>query len=329
MNINKDNSLNSKIKISCERQGDKTLLVDSYFDIPYKLTHYGSIQATDHLEMIMMCSSPGIMDGDILTLDIDCKEGSELKFHTQSYNKIHPMPKQKGAKQYCNFNIEKGASFLYIPHPTIPYKDSIFDAINTINIAKDAHLVWGDIISGGRIHSGEKFEFEKYHTKTKIYQDKKLVMFDNQMIAPKSQPVEDILFFEGFTHQGTLVIATKYASEFKKELDEILLAQFTDSSYGFTMAAKDILMLRIMGTSGDALHDWLINIGNMAWSFIKFKEKEEKENTPQEISAETNTIEDKTPAKALEEKPQKNNTKAEKKPAKKATKTSTKKKNKE
>ncbi len=71
MNINKDNSIKSKIKISCNKQEPK-LLVDSYFDIPYKLVHYGSSQRTNHLEVIQMCSSPGVMDGDSLDMEVIC-----------------------------------------------------------------------------------------------------------------------------------------------------------------------------------------------------------------------------------------------------------------
>lgn len=32
-----------------------------------------------------------------------------------------------------------------------------------------------------------------------------------------------------------------------------------------------------MGYSGEALHDWLFNIGNMAWSFFEYQEKEASE----------------------------------------------------
>ncbi|MDO4224289.1 MAG: urease accessory protein UreD [Bergeyella zoohelcum] len=276
MNINKDNSLNSTVRISCKKVGEKTLLEERFFDIPYKLNHFGNSLETSFLEMILMCSSPGVMDGDTLTMDIHCQENTEMKFYTQSYNKIHPMPQEKGARQFCNFSIEDGAKFLYIPHPTIPYEKSIFTATNTIKVKETSHLIWGDIISGGRIFSGERFLFKKYHTKTKIFRNDKLVLFDNQMIEPESQPVEDLLFFEGYTHQATLVIVSRFADDFKKELDEILLEQFTDSSYGFTLCAENALMLRVMGTSGDALHDWLSNIGNMAWEYIKHRENTEE-----------------------------------------------------
>ncbi len=277
MNINKDNSLSSKIFLSCHRSEEKTVLGERYFDIPYKLTHYGNVRDTDHLEMILMSSSPGIMGGDTLQQDIICEENAAFKYFTQSFNKVHPAHKSEGSKQICNFTLEAGAKFFYVPHPTIPYRDSSFEALNTIKMTSSSHLIWGDIISGGRIHSGERFELKKYHTKTKVYRDERLILFDNQLIEPSTQPIEDLLFFEGYTHQGTLLLISPYAEAFKKELDAILLEQFTDSSYGFTMCAENAIMVRIMGYSGEALHDWLFNIGNMAWSFFEYQEKEASE----------------------------------------------------
>ncbi|MDO5614976.1 MAG: urease accessory protein UreD [Cruoricaptor ignavus] len=312
MNINKDNSIKSTVKLSCVRSGEVTLLEDRFFDIPYKLTHFGRPTAADFLEMILMCSSPGVMEGDSLQMDILCKENAKMKFFTQSFNRIHPMPKKNGAEQFCNFKIEKGAKFMYVPHPTIPYKDSIFEATNDIRMTGTSHLIWGDLISGGRIHSGEKFLFSKYHTKTKIYRDERLIIFDNQLISPETQPLEELLFFEGYTHQGTLLMVSPFAEDFKKELDAILLEQFTDSSYGFTICAENALMLRILGNSGDALYDWLLNIGNMAWSYFEHRDNVKKEEELAIAKAET---EKETEVKAVENKVA---------VAKKTTKTSTK-----
>lgn len=297
MNINKDNSLNSRISFSTLRSDDKTSLDERYFDIPYKLTHYGKRDIHNYLELIIMCASPGIMDGDVLTLDVLCQENSETKLFTQSYNKIHQMPKKIGAKQHCIYTLEKNAMFQYIPHPTIPYANSVFTAENTIEVTGSSHLIWGDIISGGRIHSGERFLLESYHTMTKVKRDGKLIFFDNQLIFPKQQPLEEMLFFEGYTHQGTLLLISPFANDLKKELDEILLAQFEDSAYGFTFCADNAVLLRVMGNSGDAIYEWLQSIGEMAWSFFSFHRKKAEEN-----SDIKNDVAENTPVKNLKKK---------------------------
>ncbi|WP_206022291.1 urease accessory protein UreD [Pseudoflavitalea sp. G-6-1-2] len=272
--IQKDNSISSRIVLSCKLEDNKTMLQDSYFDIPYKIVHYGSRHLQDHLEIMMMCYSPGVMDGDNLHIDVHCPANTEMKLFTQSFNKLHPM--EKGAVQHTEVRIDAGASFQYLPQPMIPFKNSLFDTTNEIRMKGNSHLIWGDIISGGRIHSGERFEFTRIHSKTKVYVDEKLIFFDNQLMQPTKQPIEDILFFEGHTHQGTLLIVSPYAVEFKAELDEILLAQFTDMIYGFTQCGPNAIMIRTLGESGDAMHEWLANIGDMCWSFIKYKQGNEE-----------------------------------------------------
>lgn len=283
MNINKDNSLNSLVRISCHNEEGHTYLDDGYSDIPYKLTHYGNRNMTDNLELILMCSSPGTMDGDILRIELDAKKNSRMKLFTQSFNKIHQMPRKVGAKQYCSFKLAEGAFFQYIPHPTIPFANSIFYANNEIHMAGDAHLIWGDIISSGRVHSGESFQMDTYHTRTQIFRDKKLIFFDNQLISPNLHHQEEILLFEGFTHQGTLLIISPFSDDFKKELDEILLEQFEDSAYGLTKCADNALMIRILGCSGDGIFDWLQNIGKMAWSYFEYRLKEEQKRKTSEV----------------------------------------------
>ena len=273
--INKDNSIHSVIKISCCKEGDKTLLKDSLFDIPYKVVHYGDKLLSKHLELMMMCASPGIMDGDHLDISIDCKEGSEMLLFSQSYNKLHPM--KNGASQQMNIHVEKDAIFQYIPHPAIPFKESLFDIYNEAHVEANGHLIMADIISGGRIHSDEKFEFTRIHSRSKIHYDEKLILYDNQLLEPAKQQLEDMFFFEGFTHQGTLIVVTEHAAAIKNEMDEMFKEQFTDLKYGFTLCNDKAIMLRGLGTSGDAMYKWLTNIGEMCRSYINFKKAEAAE----------------------------------------------------
>lgn len=272
--INKDNSISSKILLSCKRAGAQTLLDDSLFDIPYKVVHYGSKLLHSHLEVMLMCYSPGVMDGDSLDMQINCEDNTEMKVFTQSFHKLHPMV--KGATQVTTANVGHGATLQYLPQPIIPFRKALFHAENNIHLKEDSHLIWGDIISGGRIQSNERFEFTRIHMQTKVYRENKLVFYDNLLMHPSKQPIQSALFFQGFTHQGTLLIVSPYAKAFKKELDDIITEQFKDMHYGYTECGKDALLVRALGESGDAMHTWLGNLGEMCWSFIQHKKQQEK-----------------------------------------------------
>lgn len=271
--IKKNNSFSGKINLSCKRENGRTRLENSFADIPYKLMHYGNknLQQQDHLEMMIMCSSPGVMDNDSLAVKIHCKENTAMKLFTQSYNKLHPMI--KGARQSTQVKTEPRSLLYYIPQPMVPFKNSLFHASAEIKMTETSHLIWGDIISGGRIHSGERFEFTKIHNQTKLYINNELIFYDNQLLEPLKQSVEGVLFFEGHSHQGTLLLISPAASMFKNELDAILKEQFIDMQYGFTQCHENAIVIKMLGNSGETLHSWMSNLGDMFWSFIKMQEQ--------------------------------------------------------
>lgn len=267
--------MDSKIVLNVAKEEGRSRLKESYHNAPYKLTHYGAANLTDHLEMIIMSASPGIMDTDHLHIDVHVKEEAQLKLFTQSFNKLHPM--KTGASQHTDVQVASGGILHYIPHPVTPFKDSIFKATNHIHLAEDAVLMWGDIISVGRIYMKEAFEFDRLHTQTKIFRSGKLAFIDNQLLQPKKQPIQKMLFFEGYTHQATFIFSALFAQELKNELDEILTVEYDDISYGFTQASSDVVILRALGSDGELLYDFLQMLGQLCWDFTMHKLSESKE----------------------------------------------------
>ncbi len=273
--------MESAIKDNAEREGHKTVLKESYHSAPYKLTYYGSPTFHEHLEMIIMSASPGVMDGDILTIDVHAKEKAELKMFTQSFNKVHPM--KEGATQLTSVHVDNEAILQYIPHPITPFKDSIFLAKNEIHLQKEGVLIWGDIICSGRVHMKESFVFTQLHTITKIFRDGKLIFIDNQFLSPEKQPIQKMLFFEGYTHQATLLFSSSFAKDLKLELDEILAQEYEDITYGFTQAADDVVIFRALGNNGELLYDFLLMLGQLCWEFSQYKISEKNQaSTEQE-----------------------------------------------
>lgn len=286
--------MDSAIKINAEKENQKTVLKESYHSAPYKLTYYGSPTFHEHLEMIIMSASPGVMDEDKLTIDVHVKEEAELKLFTQSFNKVHPM--KIGAVQETQIQLDKKALFHYIPHPITPFKESIFLAKNEIHMDKESVLIWGDIICSGRVHMKESFVFTQLHSLTKIYKDNKLIFIDNQFLSPSKQPIQKMLFFEGYTHQATLLFSSSFAKDLKIELDEILQQDYEDISYGFTQAADDVVIFRALGNNGELLYDFLLMLGQLCWEFSKHKIEE---LCPQVETVEEKLIQDATLKEAV------------------------------
>ncbi|GGK83321.1 urease accessory protein UreD [Rufibacter glacialis] len=275
--------LKSSIKINAEREGKQTLLKESGYNAPYKVIHYGARHLHEHLELIIMSATPGIMEGDEIDISVNVHEGAHLKLFTQSFNKLHPM--EKGAVQRTHVQVKKDGIFRFIPHPITPFAKSDFKAVNEIHLDESATLIWGDIIASGRVHSGESFEFTRLHVVTKIYRNKKLVLLDNQLLEPGRQPMKSMLFFAGYTHQATLIYVSPFAAELKAELDEILVEEYEQIDFGFTQCAPNAVMLRAMGDEGAKLHDWLSAMGRLCWEFTRYKQGLEEEEPEMEQAA--------------------------------------------
>ncbi len=255
----------SKINISTAVEDCRTRLKDSFYNAPYKVVHYGTTQAAEHLALIIMSASPGILDGDRLEIDIDVREGSRFKLFTQSFNKLHPM--KSGASQEMVLTLAKDVVFQYIPHPVIPFERSVFENRNTLHIHAGSTLIWGDIISSGRVHSGESFGFTSYRNNTRVFFDDKPEIFDNQLIIPSQQPVQSLLFYEGYTHQATLLYVSEKASDLKLELDEILTGRYSEIEFGFSQCSDHGVVIRALGNDGELMYDWLVTMGRLCWEF--------------------------------------------------------------
>ncbi|MHC2990263.1 urease accessory protein UreD [Pontibacter sp. HJ8] len=277
--------LKSTIRIDAEKEGKHTLLKESSYTVPYKVIHYGSRHLHEHLELILMSSSPGIMEGDEIDITVNVQEGAHLKLFTQSFGKLHPM--EKGATQRTHVQVKKDGIYKFIPHPIIPFAKSDFKTYNEIYLDDSATLIWGDIIGSGRVYSGESFQFTRLHSVTKVYCNKKLVLLDNQLLEPGCQPLDSILFYEGgYTHQATLIYVSPFATELKAELDEVLATQHEAFTFGFTQRAPNAVLIRAMGDQGAQLYDWLSAIGQLCWQFTRYKQGLDESEPEEEQVAE-------------------------------------------
>jgi len=265
--------LKSKISIEANYSDGRTYLGESFHNAPYKVVHYGSKNLHKHLEMIIMSASPGMMEGDALNIDIQVKERAQLRLYTQSFNKLHPM-KEKGAEQHTSVQLGEESIFHYIPHPVTPFEHSIFKTINEINMPQNSTLIWGDIIASGRVARGESFLFDRLHSITKVKVDKKLLIYDNQLLEPKEQPISSLLFYEDYTHQATLLYVSPYGTLLKEELDEIFIGQYNEFTFGFSSCGKNAVMIRAMGNDGEQLYEWITGMGRLCWEFTQHKIKE-------------------------------------------------------
>lgn len=262
--------MNAKLIIQAELRNGITSLVQNYFTAPLKLANITEDKRAKQLQLMLMSSSPGILDGDEYEIKIEMGEGTELTLHTQSYQRLFDM--KSGARQVMEVHLQKGASFIYLPHPAVPHGNSVFVSKNKIYLSDHCRLVWGEIITCGRKLNGEVFQFSKYHNMTEVFMNGKLVIKENLLMQPSLIDPGQIGQLEGFTHQASLIFVDEKTdcATVSNAVYEYLLMQ-KELIFGVTIVPVNGLIVRLLGYKAAQLYDCLQAINKILSTFSHAK----------------------------------------------------------
>jgi urease accessory protein len=251
--------MNATLHITAAHNGWRTYLQQVQFSAPFKVMDITEDRAGHWLHLMLMSASPGILDGDNYDMQITVAANSALHLHTQAYQRLFHM--QRGATQQLQVQLQTGASFCYLPHPTVPHQQSIFTNRSIFYLSDDCRLVYGEILTCGRKLNGEAFLLSQYHSLTKIFLQHQLVLQENLLVQPSLLPVQAIGQMEGYTHQASMVwlqpdvdVATVQAQVLW------LLGEEKSISFGVTQAPINGLIIRLLGNGAEQLYQCLQRI---------------------------------------------------------------------
>ena len=126
----------AKLNIRTAVRNGITYLDQTYFTPPFKVANITEDKQAPTLHLMLMNSSPGILDGDDYSIKIELSENSSLQVHTQSYQRLFNM--KEGASQLQEVYLEKNSSLVYLPHPAVPHEKAVFKSVNKIYLSNDA-----------------------------------------------------------------------------------------------------------------------------------------------------------------------------------------------
>ena len=256
------------LHIQTAARGNCTYLKNTYFTTPFKVANITEDKSAHALHLMLMSSSPGILDGDQYQLKIELAEECSLQLHTQSYQRLFNM--KQSASQTMEVFLAANSAFCFLPHPAVPHAASVFQSTNKIYLEDGCSLVFGEILTCGRKLNGEVFQFSKYHNITEVYLQDKLVIKENLLIEPATINVNAIGQLEGFTHQASLIYLHT-ATEIKplcKQVNE-LMAEQKGIAFGISAAPVNGLIIRILGHKAEQLHNCIKAIAELLPQPIK------------------------------------------------------------
>jgi urease accessory protein len=258
----------SSLHIHTQTRNGKTFLKSNFCTPPFKIADVTSGRTEKELRLMIMSSSPGVLDEDEYQLQVDLSAGSFLRLETQSYQRLFKM--KSTASQKMEVRMQEGSSLIYLPHPVVPHEDSNFVCRNRVFMSNHCDLTWGEVLTCGRKLNGESFSFSSFHNITEIFLDGRLIVKENLMIQPSVVDPLSIGQLEGFTHQATLIMINEKIAV--KELIENMRLSLADEksiAFGVTELAVKGLLVRILGCKAEQLFELIKNLSVTGTNMVK------------------------------------------------------------
>ncbi len=214
---------NGEIKIDLQSDKNSKTYVKSLMSKAPLLVQKALYPESDYPQfahVYVMSSSGGILQGDEQRIDITMGKNSVARITNQSATKIYKM-EDGYASQYINIHGQEGSYLEFVPHQIIPFKSSRFYQEVNLEVDESAVLVYSEIISAGRIASGEKYDFDICFLRTLAHRKGKMLFADVMNIGHKDKPKLETVFGRKNIF-STLYIIGDFAIE--RIADEINLA---------------------------------------------------------------------------------------------------------
>nr|ALA55566.1 urease accessory protein UreD [Myroides marinus] len=253
------------LDIKIEQREGTSYLKDAYFTQPFRVVPVGQYKRDKAAYLMIMSSSPGLLDNDDHRITIELAEGTKLQLQTQAYQRLFHM--QNKSTQSTVIKMDKGSVFSYVPHPVVPQSSSTFISHNKVEMQGNCHFLLSDIITCGRKLSGEEFEYNHFQNLTELYVEGKLVVKDNVLLQPSLMPIQGIGILEGYTHQGTLIYyntakvsVLDYISFFHEQYGEM-----ENMAFGISLLEGDGFMIRVLGQGAEKMFTLFQQIQQKLW----------------------------------------------------------------
>ena len=255
--------MQSKLTLSTHTRHGRTVLGDCFATPPLKLLTLPP-QPDGMLRAIQMSSSPGLLAGDCIRIDLALAEKSALHLATQAFTRVLSMHEGGVAEQHHRISQAAGSRLIYLPHPLVLHRGSTLKQTTRIDLADNCTLLYGEITAAGRVLNHECFAFVYFSSQLHIHHRHKLLLTDNIQWQPARHPLQTLGQMEGYSHQASLFYANTHAQTALKPLldalHQSLTPRFSDGLLlGMSLAADNIICLRALAHEAEKLELLLHN----------------------------------------------------------------------
>lgn len=228
-----------------KKASGKTYIAQQYFKLPLQIMNHHYQDEDGTAFVYLLNPSGGILQHDRLLTELTLEEGSRAFITTPSNTKFYKM--DEGHAEVVNrAEVKKGAVLEYLPEHNVPFAGSNVYQENVFHLDRGAVLIASDMVTAGRLSRGERFEYQLYDSRTKIYVDGKLRLYDCSRMEPEKISMEATGIMEGYQANGSIyVYAQDLSSCLAEEVNKLSCGK------GIRFAAgcldPDLMIVRFLG----------------------------------------------------------------------------------
>ncbi|MGB3491381.1 MAG: urease accessory protein UreD [Elainellaceae cyanobacterium] len=202
-------ALTLALTLGCDRT-QKTVVLQQYATYPLRLSRSLSLDLTDNRRTYLytMNSSPGLLAGDHLNVEIHLKPNAQLYLTDQAATKVHRMPQpQTSASLTTHLTVEAGATLEYVPEPLILFNEAEFHQTTQVTLHPTAQLFLSDIFLPGRLARKEYYGFRQYNSRLQVRSPEgQLLVEDAVNIPGQENSLKDSSFVAPFPAIATAIL---------------------------------------------------------------------------------------------------------------------------
>jgi urease accessory protein len=199
------------LRLEQDKSNGKTSVKEQYSRVPLYTQRalYLEEALSNMAYMYIISPSGGILQGDRYRMDITLRKHAFAHITTQGATRIYRM-EGNYATQVINIDVGEDCYFEYIPDQVIPYRDSRFYQEANLHVHDNATLLYSEIITPGRVASGEHFDYDICYMKA-IAKDHSggLKFTDVAMLEPKKRDMKMFGVLSNHDVVGNMYIITK------------------------------------------------------------------------------------------------------------------------
>ncbi|MDQ3852622.1 MAG: urease accessory protein UreD [Thermoproteota archaeon] len=244
------------LRLEQDKSSGKTSVKEQYSRVPLYTQRalYLEEALSNMAYMYIISPSGGILQGDRYRMDITLRNHAFAHITTQGATRIYRMERNY-ATQIINIDVGEDCYFEYIPDQVIPYRDSRFYQEANLRVHDNATLLYSEIITPGRVASGEHFDYDICYMKA-IAKDHRggLKFTDVAMLEPKKRDMKVFGVLSNHDVVGNMYIITKNKlQEINASINAALKAISKIFSGATILPGNSGIGIRMLGNSASDL----------------------------------------------------------------------------